>query len=256
MERPPINQFCGLIEDLAKKESAEFDFHGFCQEKTDILFQKNQLKNCSSSETNHINIRALQGKKSACSYTKDFSREGLESCFHRALEALRLSDKEERGGLSESQSYEDFSAFYSGEDENMSIEEKIRRTERVSGACLNFNKAVQPVYSSVGDTSFYGFFANSRGLQSSYRSYHVFAQCFALAVQGESRANGLSGAVSRGYKGIDLKKIGKTAGEKAFKKLNYSIPRTKKYPVVFQAGQAVSFLFVQFGGYAERQSCF
>ena len=242
MKASQINQFYMWIKDFVKKDSMDFDFHGFSQKQTNILFQKQELKNYSSSETKHLNLRVLKGDKAGTSYTKDFSKVSLEDCYKRAVDSLKFSDKKERGDLSEKEKYRDFSDFYNEEFKQMGLENKIKKAQEMNRACLDFDKRVQPVSSSVSDLDNFNFFANSKNVQSFYRSNDVFVYCYSLAVQKDSRSNSFSEKGSRSYQDIDFKKIGEKSASEALKKLNYFIPETKRYPVVFQAGQAVGSL--------------
>lgn len=236
MKNPNINQWLEWVKSFAKKDSLDFDFHGFLQERTEISFQKRELKNSSCSETKHLNLRVLKGDKAGTSYTKDFSKESLEDCYRRAVDGLSFSDKKERGGLSQNEKYRDLSPFYSNGFKEISFEEKIEKTKEINSACLDFDKRVQPVSSSVMDFNTFHFFANSKGSKSFYKSNDVMADCYSLAMEGENRSDGYSESNSKNYKNLGFSKIGKESAEKSLKKLNYSIPETKKYPVVFKAG--------------------
>lgn len=245
MNQTQIQQFYEWIGALAKKDSVDFDFHGSCQSETRVVFQKKELKNNSYSEARHLNLRVLQGEKAGVSYTKEFSKENLESCYQRALEALKLSDKKEAGSLAEDQKYEFPSGFYNKDFKNMSMEDKIQKTKDMNQACLDSSSQVQPVYSKSLDLDTCSFFFNSKGSHLLYQINNVYALCNSLAVHGENRSGGQHGIHARDYKAIDFKEMGSKSAEKALKKLNYSIPKTKKYPVVFQAGQPVYELLIR-----------
>ena len=245
MEKSQIGQFRHWIEAFAKKDDVDFDFYGFHQKKTQVLFKKESLKNCSSSEERHFNLRVIKGKKSGASYTKDFSKAGLEACYQQAFNSLNLSDKEEAGSLSEEESYEDFSIFYNSDCKDINIEEKIQKAEELNKACLDFDKKIQAMNSSVFDVDSYHFFGNSRGVEASYNSNDVVAYNQSLAVQDDKRANGFEEGNAKNYKDIKFKRIGERSASKALKKLNYFIPETKRYPVVFQTGQASGHLLKQ-----------
>ena len=256
MESSQIHLFYEWLNPLAKRDSIEFDFHGFHQEGTKVLFQKQELKNFSYSEENHLDLRVLKGEKTGFSYTRDFSRTSLEDCYRRAVDSLELSDKKERGRLSLDQKYKDFSPFYDPNIETLSLEEKIKKTQDMNKACIDFNKKIQPVYSSVADFSFYRFFSNSEKIQSSYRTNFVSVVCSALAISEDSRSEFWNEIASRNYQSLDFVKIGRESADKAIKKLKYSIPKTKKYPVIFQSGQASASLLYRLGELLNGKSVF
>ena len=232
----------------AKKDSAEFDFHGTVGETTQILFRKGQLKNCSQSETRHLNLRVLRGAKAGFSYTKDFSETSLEACYREALHSLTLSDKEEAGDLSgPNEKYRRLSEE-SPPAEDIPLEERIRSAREMDAACFEFknpkNKKAraEPVYSSVSETRAFRFFADSRGASEICPLSETSAACFSLAAQGESRADGQGEDRKPGFKDIDFRRLGEEAADEALKKLNHSIPETGKRPVVFQPAAAAYLL--------------
>ena len=252
----PINQFHDWIKPSAQKDSVDFDVHGFHQEKTNILFLNGKLKTCSVSETMHLNLRVLKDGKAGYSYTKDFSRESLQNCYQKALDGLKLSDKKEGGGLSKNQTYKDFSHFYDKNLNTLSLEDKIKTAEEMDKAVSSFNKKSRPVYSSVSDHDTLRFFVNSEGCGHTYKSGGVFAYSESLAEEKNSRAVGQSEQNSKNYRLIDFKGMGAKSADRAVKKLNHSLPATKKYPVVFQSGEAVGNLLHCIVGFLSGKAVF
>ena len=244
MKQLNINQFREWIKHSAKKDSVDFDFHGFLQEKTKIVFEKQELKTCSCSEEIHLNLRVLKGDCTGTSYTKNFSKKNLEDCYERAMNSLNFSDKKEKGALGKSEKYKDFSQFYNEDFNSLSVGDKIKQTETMMKSALELDKRVQPVHSVVTDMSTQSFFGNSEGAQSLYKLNNVMATCDSLALQKESRSNSYSESTGRAYKDIDFKKVGREAAAKTLDKLNSDIPKTKRYPVIFQTGPAVGGLLL------------
>ena len=239
MEQIKTSQLSEWIKSFAGKDSVDFDFHGFSQEKSKILFEKQELKNCTFSEVKHLNLRVLKGEHAGTSYTKNMSKKSLEDCYQRAMDSLNFSDKKERGFLSKNESYNDFSDFYDESFKSLTVKDKIKKAEEMNKACLGVDKRVTPVYSSITDLNTYSFFGNSEGAQSFYKSNDVITECSSLAIQENSRSDSYSEDSARNYEHIDFKKVGRESALKALNKLNASIPETKRYPVIFQAGRAV-----------------
>ena len=242
MKADLINSCYDWISPLAKKDGLEFDLHASFQGQTLIQFQKKELKNYSYSQSQHINLRVLKGDKVGASYTKDFSKSNMEDCYQRAKDSLQFTDQKIAGDLSENQNYQEGTGFYDKSFEESSLESKLEKAKELNSACLKFDQKVQPIYSSVSDTSVVSAFVNSKSLQSLYPINNVFASCSSLAVDQESRASGFKSFHSRNYNNISFSQIGKESAERAIKKLNYQIPKTKKYPVIFKSGRAVSAL--------------
>ena len=244
MEQVKTSQLSEWIKSFARKDSVDFDFHGFCQEKSKILFEKQELTNCTFSEMKHLNLRVLKGDHAGTSYTKDFSKQSLKDCYQRAMDSLNFSDKKEGGFLSKNENYNNFSDFYDESFKSLTVKDKIKKAEEMNKASLNVDKRVTPVYSSVTDLNTYSFFGNSEGSQSFYKSNDIMASCDSLAVQGSSRSDSFSESAGRNYNNIDFKKVGRESALKALNKLNSSIPETKRYPVIFKAGPAVGDLLL------------
>ena len=251
-----INSCYDWLSLLARKDGLEFDLYANSKGQTQIVFQKKELKNYSYSQSHHINLRVLKGDKSGASYTKDFSKDSIEDCYQRAKDSLQLTDQKTAGSLSANQNYQDSSDFYDESFVNSSLENKLEKAKEINSACLNFDQRVQPVYSQVSDLDSASFFVNSRSLQSLYRINNVFASCYSLAVDQDSRANGSEQSHSRNYKSINFSQIGEKSAKEAVKKLNYKIPQTKRYPVIFKSGQAVSALLSSLSDLLSGKSVF
>ncbi|MCY4513065.1 MAG: TldD/PmbA family protein [Bdellovibrionales bacterium] len=244
MEQVKTHQIYEWIKSFAQKDSVDFDFHGFCLEQSKVLFEKQDLKNCTCSELKHLNLRVLKGDRAGTSYTKDFSKKSLEDCYQRAVDSLNFSDKKERGFLSKNESYKDFSPFYDEGFKNLTIEDKIKKAEEITKGSLGIDKRIQPVYSSVKDFNTENFFGNSEGSQSFYKANYIMASCYSLAIQENSRSESDSESFARNYDNIDFKKVGQEAALKALNKLNAIVPETKRYPVIFKAGPAAGELLL------------
>ena len=255
MKSDLINSCYDWIRPLAKKDGLEFDLYSASKGNTQIMFQKKELKNYSYSQSRHVNIRVLKGGKAGVSYTKDFSKGSIEDCYQRSKEGLQLTDQKTAGDLSCHQSYQDFSDFYDESFTENSLEGKLEKAKELNSACLKFDKRVQPVSSSVSDVEEAFAFVNSRGQRSFYQRSGVFAFSYSLAVDQESRSNGFAEAHSRNYN-IDFSRIGEKSAQEAVKKLNYQIPKTKKYPVIFKSGQAVSALLSRLAELMSGKSVF
>ena len=249
-DQETIDRLSRRLSILAKKDSVEFDFHGTAGEATTILFQKGQLKNCSQSESRHLNLRVLRDAKAGFSYTKEFSEKSLEESYREALHSLNLSDKEEAGDLAgANERYRrPLERTSPAESQDIPLEEKIRSAREMDAACFEFknpgNKKAraEPVYSFVSEARAVRFFADSRGGGAICPLNSTFAGCCSLAVQEESRSEGYGEDRKPSFKDIDFRRLGEEAADEALKKLNHSVPETGKRPVVFQPDAAADLL--------------
>ena len=257
MTSSQIDDFCDFLGDLAKKDSVKADLHGFSKEETLVVFQKGNLKNHSLSDSRHLNLRVLKGARSGCSHTKDFSLKALKECYKNALDALRVSDKEDAGHLCEKEeTWPDFSAFFDPSLGQIPIEKKINCARMLDQAGQKQSPIIKSVYSCVSDFDRYDFFANSKGIRSLHRQNGVSGIAFFLAMGPKSRSQASCEQSARSYKEMDFTAIGRKAGDKALKKQNGFAPKTGRYPVVFQAGQPAGTLALQLTDFLNGKQVF
>lgn len=239
-----VHQFYDWLKVLAKKQDVQFDMHGFYKTETKITFQKSHLKNNILAQEQHINLRVIQGDKQGFSYSKDFSKANLEQCFQQAINSLNICDKKTAGSLSPKETYKNFFDYYNKDFKNVHKDDKIQKAQAMNQACHDSDPKVQVSFSGISDWYKKEFFINSSLVNSTYETNHIFAYCQALATEGDNRVSYLNHMTAKDYKDIDFVSLGKESSKKALKKMNYSVPKTGKYPAIFQSGQ-VSALFLQ-----------
>ena len=206
-----------------------------------ISFEKQKLKNYSTSKDRNLALRISAKNKFGVSYTKDFSKESIEECYNQALNSLKLSDREEEVEISPSQEYLDMSSAIYNPD-TVSLSEKVEKVKSMDQACLSLGDKIQPVFNVGTDQVFFSIFGNSNQAQGSYCSNTVFCYSYTLAIDKNHRSQGASQQSSRNYKSINFQELGQESASKSLKKLNFSIPKTARYPVIFQSGQSATTL--------------
>ena len=232
-----VLEFYDHLKGLARRDSALFDLHGFTQDNTKILFKKKDV-DVSSSEDKHINIRVLKDGRAGVSYTKDFSKKALEDCYQRAKETLNWTDQKAAGDLSLNQKNESLEDFYHPDFNKFSGEKKLEKARQIHQSCLSVNSKIQPSYCYLSDQDRISFFVNSNQSCDLFHSSFVLGGSYCLAVDEKRRSLGFASDQSRDHYSIDSAKIGRKSAELALKKLAYEVPKTKKYSVIFKAGQA------------------
>ena len=91
-----------------------------------FFFQKNALKNYSSSASQNFILRVLRGETFGAAYTKQFEKSNIEECFQQAINSLNLSDKKERGNVSSTSDYLDLSSvIYHPDLNHISLTDKV-----------------------------------------------------------------------------------------------------------------------------------
>ncbi len=238
-----LDFFLDQFHYLSKKDGVSFDFYACEQKYNTISVEKQKLKNYSNSKDRNLTLRLLASNKFGVSYSKDFSKKSLEECYAQALNSLKLSDREEKGELSVDQKYIDMDKMiYDSEMSSIDLSEKIEKVKSMDQAALSLGDKITPIINICRDQNSSCIFGNNKQTQGSYHSNSVFAMSYSLSIDKDQRSQGMSHRTSRNYKSVDFEKIGQESASKSLKKLNFSIPKTNCYPVIFQSGQAAATL--------------
>ena len=228
-----------LVKKLSSKDNLQFDMEARLTQSSSVSFKDSKLHKTTSSEMSHLNLRILNNKTSSCSYTKDFSEEGIKNCYAQARQSLQLSDITEQAFLSQDQNFPSLS-IHNPAMQEVSLKEKIQFAKSIDQALQDKGaKAVANVIQQA-DTS--TFFSSSFQKEASYKSNSLYAYSYALCVEGSKRGQGISQKGSRSFDDIDFYSLGEKSASLAQKKLNAIIPKTGRYAVCFQSGQASSTL--------------
>lgn len=250
-----IQSFFDSLHSFSQKDQVVFDFFIWKSKKNQISVADQKLKKNSSSEDQQLNLRLLRGRKSGSSYTKKLSLEGVNECYEQALKSLEISDKEERGDLSEHQNYPDLSQSLCSKS-FVDVSDKIKKVKIMDQGALSLGSQIQPVFNVCSDIETFRFFGNSNNNQGSYLERSVFAYSQCLAVDKEKRSQGFFHETGRGYEDINFQNVGQESASRSLKKLNFIIPPTGVYPVIFKSGQAVSTLLFWLADHLNGKTAF
>jgi len=236
-----IDHFYDSFKSFAKKDHLSFDFYAWDHTNHYICFEKQKLQNYSSSKDKNLTLRLVSQDKTGVSYTKNFSQEGLKECYNQALQSLKLSDKKEKAILCTQQNYvDDFAYGYHPDTGSMHLSEKIQKVKQMDQAALSVGKEIQPVMNVCKDRESSYIFGNSHQAQGSYLTNNILAYSYSLAIDKNKRSQGMSQQSARDYTKIEFHKLGEESAFKSLKKLNFEIPKTDRYPVIFKSGQVAS----------------
>jgi PmbA protein len=121
---------------------------------------------------------------------------------------------------------------------------KIDTAKRAESAALDFD----PRIANSDGASFDNYvgrhvFANSRGFAGEYRSSYCSLSASPVAREGESMERDYWYTMARGYEGLEAPEyVGRTAAQRALRRLNAAKVETQKVPVVFEPRTARSLL--------------
>ena len=232
-----ISQFYGCLNPLSKKDALSFELHGYTRSYNTTSFDKKDQQS-SVSQSRHVNLRVSQGGKAGVSYTKDFSKSSLEDCYQKAKNSLQLTDSSTGGILSENQKYQSENLFYNKDLENHSLKDQLECAKKIHTTCSAFDKKIQPVKTFIGNENLSYFFVNSRDSQAVFKISNIFVYSHCLGIDGDNRCEARLTKHFRSFSSLNPEQIGKNTAKLSLKKLNYKIPQTKKYPVIFKSETA------------------
>jgi PmbA protein len=192
-------------------------------------------------------LRILIGKNTGASYTSDLSREGIELLVKSAIELADITTEDPHAGLPEADelgAIEGDLGLYSADVADLETTVKIDAAKRAEAAAL----ATDPrIFNSEGGgfDTYTGrhIFANSRGFAGEYRSSYCSIDASPVAREGESMERDHWGHAARRFKDLESPEyVGRTAAERALRRLSPVKVETQKVPVVFEPRTARSLL--------------
>ena len=206
-----------------------------------------EIEKLTDSGSKGIGIQLMRGKSSGSAYSSDFSDDGLQKMLLSAIEATGVTAEDSFAGLPDEAdlgSAEVDLKLFDPAVLALSSEAKIDLAKQCEQAALDFDPAITNS-EGAGFSSGWGYwgFANSLGFSGSYRT----GSC-SLVATPVAESNGLKERDSWygvGRRPEDLGsavEIGRTAAERAVRRLNPTQMATMEAPIVFEPGAAKSLL--------------
>jgi len=136
-------------------------------------------------------------------------------------------------------------SVYDARMKDVPEEEKIERAKALEDAVLSFDRRIKRVRKAAySETEYSVAIFNSRGVDIDHKGTFCSASVSALAEDGAESEMGSDFESVRFYDGLDVKLIGKRAGENAIQLLGGKKINTVRCPVVLENSVAVDFLGV------------
>jgi PmbA protein len=206
-----------------------------------------EVENLKEAGSRGAGLRILVGKKTGASYTSDLSRDGIDRLVRSAVELAEITTEDPHAGLPEPDEFGTISSdlkLYSPGVAELDPGLKIDTAKRAESAALDFD----PRIANSDGASFDNYvgrhvFANSRGFAGEYRSSYCSLSASPVAREGESMERDYWYTMARGYEGLEAAEyVGRTAAQRALRRLNAVKVETQKVPVVFEPRTARSLL--------------
>lgn len=206
-----------------------------------------ELENLKEAGSRSAGLRILIGQKTGSSYTSDLSEEGIRHMVKSAIELADITTGDPHAGLPEAGEMGQIEGdlrLYSSDIEGLETAVKIETARRAEDAALSADPRIFNSEGASFDThTGRHIFANSRNFAGEYRSSYCSVATVPVARDGESMERDYWDSVARGFGGLESpEEVGRTAAQRALRRLNAVKVETRKAPVVFEPRTARSLL--------------
>lgn len=245
------NHLLDLARDVVKRaqESGAHDAECTISESEEFSanIRMREVENLKEAGSRGAGLRILIGRQTGSSYTSDLSAEGIERLVKSAIELADITTGDPHAGLPEKEEFGSVSGdlgLYSPDVEGLDTGLKIDTAKRAEAAAFStdpriFNSEGASFDSHLGRH----VFANSRGFEGEYRTSYCSLSTIPVAREGESMERDYWYTLARGYSGLESPEyVGRTAAQRALRRLNAVKVETRKVPVVFEPRTARSLL--------------
>lgn len=206
-----------------------------------------ELENLKEAGSRGAGLRIMVGRRTGASYTSDLSREGIDKLVRSAVELAEITTEDPHAGLPEPEELGLLSGdlqLYSADVEGLDTGVKVDLAKRAEEAALSFDPRISNSEGASFDTHLgRHIFANSRGFSGEYRSSYCALGVAPVARSGDSMERDSWDTLSRAFADLDApESVGRTAAQRALRRLNPVKVETQKVPVVFEPRTARTLL--------------
>jgi PmbA protein len=212
------------------------------------LVRLGQVETLKESGSTAIGVRVFFGKRSASTYSSDFSRTGLDRMLNGALTLAKITSEDPNAGIPEPSqlgAIEGDLDLYSSDVYSLPGQERIAYARRAEKAALDSDPRIKNSDGGSFDAATgHKILANSHGFVGEYRRSYCSVAAVPIA-QDEK------GAMQRDYwfsVGRSLKllespeQVGKIAAQRALRRLGARKVKTQQVPIIFDPLVATSIL--------------
>ena len=245
------NHLLELAADVVKRALASGATDAECTIAEGDEFSANvrmrELENLKEAGSRGAGLRILIGNKTGASYTSDLSREGIDHMVKSAIELADITTADPHAGLPDAAELGSIPGdlkLYSDDIAGLETALKIETAKRAEDAALSTDPRIFNSEGASFDThTGRHIFANSRGFAGEYRSSYCSLATVPVAREGESMERDYWDTIARGFGGLESPElVGRTAAQRALRRLNAVKVETRKAPVVFEPRTARSLL--------------
>lgn len=216
-------------------------------EEFEVVVRMREVESLKDAGSRAAGLRVLMGKRAGSSYTSDFTPDGLRHLVRSAIDIARIGSEDPDAGLPAASDLGSIAAdlqLYSDDLRDIDTERRIALARETEEAAL----ATDPRITNSEGASFSAHsgqrvFANSQGFTGAYRS----SSC-SLGVSPVAQQNGLMerdywSSSARRFAALESpESIGRSAAERAVRRLGARKIPTQKAAIVFEPRTARSLL--------------
>ena len=218
------------------------------------LVRLGQVETLKESGSKSIGVRVFFGKRSANTYSSDFSRAGLDRMLDSALELAKITSEDPYSGIPEAAELGSLAGnleLYSADVYSLPGSERISYARRAEKAALDSDSRVRNSDGGSFDAATgHKILANSHGFLGEYRRSYCSVAAVPIA-QNEAGAmqRDYWYSVARSLSRLDSpENVGKIAAQRALRRLGARRVKTTEVPVVLDPLVATSILEHVFEG--------
>jgi PmbA protein len=212
------------------------------------LVRLGQVETLKESGSRAIGVRVFFGKRSASTYSSDFSRPGLDRMVSSALELAKITSEDPNAGIPEPPQLGSISGdldLYSSDVYSLPGQERIAYARRAEKAALDADRRIKNSDGGSFDAATgHKILANSHGFVGEYRRSYCSVAAVPIA-QDEKGAmqRDYWFSVARSLKLLESpEEVGKIAAKRTLRRLGARKVKTQHVPVIFDPLVATSIL--------------
>jgi PmbA protein len=245
------NHLSELAGDVVKRALAAGASDAECTISEGDEFSANvrmrELENLKEAGSRGAGLRILIGRKTGASYTSDLSNDGIGHLVKSAIELADITTEDPHAGLPEPEELGALSGdlqLYSPDVEQLETALKIETARRAEEAALSADPRISNSEGASFDTHVgRHIFANSRGFAGDYRATYCSLSAVPVAREGDSMERDYWYTIARGFAQLESpEEVGRTAAQRALRRLHAVKVDTQKVPVVFEPRTARTLL--------------
>ncbi len=234
-----------ILAEVKNRGIKEFEIYINLSRSLSIESKGGKIDSFEASDIAGASLRVFSDGRQGFSYCTDFSNDAVKRMVDDAAMGSMHVTPDEFRILPEAAGSIPSVSVFDARMKDIPDEEKIERAKALEDAVLSFDRRIKRVRKAAySETEYRVAIFNSRGVDVDHRGTYCSASVSALAEEGAESEMGSDFESVRFYDGLDVKLIGKRAGENAIRLLGGKKIKTVRCPVILENSVAVDFLGV------------